>query len=62
MKNDLNEDFNHSIYESVMPGMTVEQALYINGQPYGTFPKNVQSKAVAILDSWQRSNHEKTNH
>lgn len=47
------QDFNRTYYESTMPGMTVEQALYILRQPYNSFPSNVRSKAVAIASAQQ---------
>ena len=44
---------NQAYYESVMPGMTKEQALYINSHPYDQYPYEVKAKALAIATSIQ---------
>jgi hypothetical protein len=52
-KNNINQDMNRVYYDSIMPGMTVQQAIYIREQPYGSFPHSVYSKATAILQGMQ---------
>lgn len=50
----LQQNINKANYDAVMPGMTEEQALYILRQPWGSFPDNVRSKAVAIAAVMQK--------
>ncbi len=40
---------NQAYYESIMPGMTIEQAFYILRQEYSAFPYEVRSKATTIV-------------